>query len=550
VAEFSIFHPPGPFGLKTNPFGANVANLGLFRALALHGGLDALQIVNLRPGDVDELIEGLLGGGSTATEIRAGHIMDQRTIAATGVMLRGQPELAELAWLRRRAVGDRAYSLMGLVHTTAPPFMRESTAAAIIAPAFPWDAVICTSPSVREGLERMFAAWGDYLAEQTGGRPPPMPQLPVIPLGVEAGRFAAYADRPEARARLRAELGLSDDDVLVIWVGRLSFFEKAFPQAMFKAVQAAAAGVGVKVAFAMVGWFPNPERDRGWYEAAARAYAPDVPLRFLDGNDAEQVGDAWAAADVFLSLVDNIQETFGITPLEAMAAGLPVVVSDWDGYRFTVRHGTEGFLVPTLLPPAGGLGDSMVMRHTLTIDTYQAYVGAIAQHTAVHVGAAAGAVGELVASPDLRKRMGAAGRARIAAAFDWPVYVALAAELAEVRKAAADPPSRHRSSPVRGDPFRDFRGFATDALTPEHPVRAAPGVSGRDVLATAEIELDQMFGGWRAILEECARALDLLASGRAATVRQVLVEFPVDRRRAVELGILWMAKLGFVDWLT
>ena len=49
------------------------------------------------------------------------------------------------------------------------------------------------------------------------------------------------------------------------------------------------------------------------------------------------VGELWAAADVFLSLVDNIQETFGITPLEAMAAGLPVVASDWDGYRYTMR---------------------------------------------------------------------------------------------------------------------------------------------------------------------------------------------------------------------
>ncbi len=30
---------------------------------------------------------------------------------------------------------------------------------------------------------------------------------------------------------------------------------------------------------------------------------------------------AWASADVFCSLSDNIQETFGIVPIEAMAAG-------------------------------------------------------------------------------------------------------------------------------------------------------------------------------------------------------------------------------------
>ena len=40
-----------------------------------------------------------------------------------------------------------------------------------------------------------------------------------------------------------------------------------------------------------------------------------------------------------MSLADNIQETFGLTPVEAMAAGLPCVMSDWDGYRDTVRDG-------------------------------------------------------------------------------------------------------------------------------------------------------------------------------------------------------------------
>ncbi|HEY8574104.1 glycosyltransferase family 4 protein [Phenylobacterium sp.] len=553
MADLSIFHPPGPFGLKTNPFGASVANLGLFRALALHGGFERLQVMSLRPTEPDELIASLLDGASTPTRIEGGVILDQRTVAATGALLRGQPEVADLAWLRRRTVGDAAYSLAGLVHTLAPPFMREMTAAVSVAPTHPWDAIVCTSPSVRDGLTQMFGEWHEYLAERMGGSAPPAAQLPIIPLGVDAARFAGLADRPDARAGLRRELGLADDDVLVIWVGRLSFFEKAFPQAMFKAVQAAAHETGVKLTFALAGWFPG-ERDRGYYETAARAYAPDVPVHFLDGNDFDQVGALWAAGDIFLSLVDNIQETFGITPIEAMAAGLPVVASDWDGYRSTVRDGVDGFLVPTLLPPAGGLGESMVLRHSLSIDTYQAYVGAVAQHTAVHVGRAARAIAELAKSPDLRRRMGAAGRARIAEAFDWPVvarqYRELFEELGRIRAGADTAALARRPHPVKGDPFRDFRGFATHALSLDGRIGAAPGVSGEDVRCTKPIELDQAFSGWRASLDECARALDLIASGRATTVRQLLLEFPVERRRAVELGVAWMAKLGLVDWLT
>src|SRR6185437_9144143 len=136
--------------------------------------------------------------------------------------------------------------------------------------------------------------------------------------------------------------------------------------------------------FAMAGWFPN-DGDRGFYEDAAKGHAPDVPVHFLDGNDQTLLGELWAGADVFISLVDNIQETFDITPVEAMAAGLPVVVSDWDGYRSTVRDGVEGFLIPTLGGPTSGLGVTMISRHLFEIMSYQAYVGEVAQYTAVHV---------------------------------------------------------------------------------------------------------------------------------------------------------------------
>jgi hypothetical protein len=33
------------------------------------------------------------------------------------------------------------------------------------------------------------------------------------------------------------------------------------------------------------------------------------------------------------------------------------------------------------------------------------------------------------------------------------------------------------------------------------------------------------------------------------TVRDVLVSFPQPRRKAVAMGLMWMAKLGLIDWL-
>lgn len=550
--RLAIFHPQPRLGLGDNPFGKDVANLELFQALARHGGFDHVDVLGLRAtGDPEELSRALFGDAAPAATVGAGSILHQQLAADAGALLRGQPDLYNLAWLRRRTVGDRAYSLLGLVHTLAPPAIRQIIAMASVAPTHPWDAIICTSPSVRDGLTSMFDAWGGYLAERTGGTAPPRPTLPIVPLGVDGPRFAGLADRPQARAAVRARLGLSEADVLVIWVGRLSFYEKAFPQAMFQAVRRAAEATAANVHFAMAGWFPH-ESDRQRYEAAAAQHAPGVGVHFLDGNDREATGELWAGGDVFISLVDNIQETFGITPLEAMAAGLPVVVSDWDGYRFTVRDGVEGFLIPTLGGPTGGHGHSMAQRHIMEAMSYQSYVGEVAQYTAVHVGRAAEAIARLIASPDLRRRMGAAGRERVRTAFDWPVVArqmrALADELDGVRRGASDPATRFAGDPVRGDPFLDFAGFASRVLRLDTPLRAAAGSTGADVLAIPP-GLDHAFPGLRADPAECALALDLLATVRARTVREVLTEFPEERRRLVLAGLAWMAKLGLVDWL-
>jgi glycosyltransferase involved in cell wall biosynthesis len=73
-------------------------------------------------------------------------------------------------------------------------------------------------------------------------------------------------------------------------------------------------------------------------------------------------------------LSDNIQETFGLTPVEAMACGLPVVISDWNGYKETVDDQREGFLIPTWMPPPG-LGEELALAHAMGLASYDQYIG-------------------------------------------------------------------------------------------------------------------------------------------------------------------------------
>ena len=559
IKELALFHPPGRFVLPGNPFGKDVANGALFRALARSGGYRQLHVLNQRGLAPEQIAEGLLVEGEAGPRLASGPLWSTAIPSRAGVLLRGQPYLSELAWIRRNQGRDDAYSLVGLIHTLAPPAVRESIGASAVAPLQPWDALVCTSPAVQHALGEMFENWGGYLQERFAGQRSCLPQLPLIPLGVEVEAIAAQAASGDARTAMRARFGIAEQDVMVLWLGRLSYFEKAFPQVMFQAVQEAAQKSGVRVHFLLLGWFPNGEADQQLYRQAAAAYASDVNVLELDGNDQASVAQSWAAADIFLSLVDNIQETFGLAPVEAMAAGLPVVVSDWDGYRYTVRDGVEGFLIPTLGAPGGAPGELLAHLHSLGLETYQTYVGAVAQHTAVHGGEAAAALARLIGSPDLRASMGAAGQRRARQMFSWPVvvdqYNALFNELTQRRlhdQAQAEAKSPYRISPLRGDPFADFAGFATTVLDPATRLRLRPGVGEKAFAHAHTVALNHQYPGLRGSWEEAARLLTLVAAAdpaRGCLVAELTADFSPERRPFIQTTLVWLAKLGLLDWL-
>ena len=60
------------------------------------------------------------------------------------------------------------------------------------------------------------------------------------------------------------------------------------------------------------------------FKKEVKTLCPNINCIFLDGTDQENKHKTLASSDIFISLSDNIQETFGLTPIEGMAAGLAV----------------------------------------------------------------------------------------------------------------------------------------------------------------------------------------------------------------------------------
>lgn len=465
---------------------------------------------------------------------------DRGALAEAGAVRIGSPTLQREAWARR-AGGATRYSLTGVAQSLAEREVMAELAALLVAPLEPWDALICTSLAAQKAVEAQLAAIAHYLKARFEAARIPPAVLVTIPQGVHTADFAFD---PEARRRWRDALSLPADAAVVLHVAD-DGPTAANPVPMALALQQAARRTGQPLYWILCGAAPDPA-----FREAAAGLCPEVQLRFVAAADVRAHGPIWSAADAFLSLADSVEESFGRTVAEAMAAGLPSVVSDWDGHRTSVRHGTDGFRIRTAVPRAG-LGADLAFRYAHGLSDAEAYLAAQSQFTAVDLEQAGEALAALLKTPELRGKMGAAAQARAQAVFDWkaivPQYQALWAELARRRQAAPpQPPRSGGENPWGLDPFHMFAAYATHALGPADTVQLTRAYPPADLAALMAAPAVRRADPRLPTLDQTKALVAALSQDRPAAVGPVLAAFPAEQRPTLERGLVWLAKYGLL----
>lgn len=526
--------------------GRRSASAGFLAAYLRHAGERRLTCLLHEPEDVTALHDFVARHDGAARPVDAIALRDLAQLASIGTLYTPGPDLGRYAWLRR-SFDQRSFSLVGVTHTLSESRAMEAVGRLLTAPVQPWDALVCTTTAAKSAVERVLGEYGDYFRSLTGTRLDCRARLPVIPLGVDCDAFVAEEGEGAA---FRARHNIPQDAVVLLYMGRLDHAEKANPVPLYIAAQHAAERIDKPLCLLEVGWFRSDFFAEAFAQAAA-VLAPSLTRIVLDSRHAAN-RRAWFAADIFVSLADSVQETFGLTPIEAMAAGLPVVVSDWDGYRDTVRDGVDGFRLRTLTPPAGS-GEALALDYAFGTFNHTMFSAAASQSSAVDVNACAEALVRLIADPDLRRRMGAAGRRRAVEAFDWRLVIAayqeLWRELGERRRsapeAAALAPGRP-ARPLEMDPFDLFRGWSSDRLAPE-TVLTLPVATA--ALAGAMREL-------RAAAPVPAMLLDAAKTGRLVESLQQAPAVAGDLIEGLEPALrpagwrtlAWLAKTALLSW--
>ena len=313
---------------------------------------------------------------------------------------------------RRAAIGDGASSVPGvLAHVAAPYLTATPVALARVLRGEGCRAILCQE--YEEGRFDVSVALGRVLrvpvvATFQGGdhtRTPVERLLRgravraasglVVAAAAEAARVRErYRVLPErlaaitnpfdpaslpltTRAAARAELGLDDGARVAMWHGRVDIDPKGI-DTLVEAWSEVRATCSVPPTLLLLGTGSGA----GWLRDRIEALGLD-DVRWRDEYvlDRRVIGTYLSAADVFV--LPSRQEGFPVAPVEAMAAGLPVVATDAPGVRAVVGDGEAAGGVIVAREDAGALAAEL-RRFLDDLDLSSAVGAAAARRVAEH----------------------------------------------------------------------------------------------------------------------------------------------------------------------
>ncbi len=421
----------------------------------------------------------------------------------------------------------------------------------LLADSFPCDSIVCTSAAARHSLRSLLDSVAAHLDADAGVHSRYQGRFDLIPIGVDTNRFC-----PWPKAEVRAKIGLPGDACVILFLGRLSFIDKADLHPLLFAFRQILEARGRPRTLLLV----LAGSDSGGYLAALQARIAELELtksvRIL--AQPREAHLLFSAADVFVSPADSLQESFGLSVIEAMASGVPQVVSDWNGYRETVEHGGTGFLVPTYWARA----DTDICKVSPLFGSEWDYDHALlGQQVAVDCAKLREYLELLIHNSDLREEMGNRSRKRAVALFSWPVIVRQYEALwRELRQIAWGAPLNGTSRMSYAQPayFDTFKHYATRILDDDAEFEITP--RGTQALTAGGRE----FRGYPAIrtalldAQVLERALGAFDPGKVSdesparktlseVARELVAGNPEYHKDRAKRHILWLLKQGYIS---
>jgi alpha-maltose-1-phosphate synthase len=225
---------------------------------------------------------------------------------------------------------------------------------------------------------------------------------------------------------------------------------------------------------------------------------------------------------------------------------LPVLASNWDGYRDAIQHGTTGVLVDSYMP-AVSMAD-VAFRHISGMDSYDSYIGAVSQLCLVDVDQVAHWITTLAADPALRRKLGAAGRQAVLKNYDWSAVLPRYRSLWDEQLAILDKARAAGSKPSIGwrnyDPALAFASFPSHRMHGGTSLMSGPHFELWEEIVKMPGTVVNTHALIRATEFNALRAA--FADGRVHTIDAIAKGFAEPIRPLVVRALHWLVKIGLL----
>jgi glycosyltransferase involved in cell wall biosynthesis len=470
MKRFGSIFPFLESGRQVRHLGRLVANYEFAKALLRYGTFDEYVFANTSRANLQAFAQTVQEWGLPADRLSRVRYVGYLDLPA---LLRNQAFhvfhlggwgafMPGLHYIRSRYASN-PWPITGVTHSLNGREVIDHAVRMSHARMAPYDAVFCTSLDGREALRRLLDGGSAIAGRRFDG------QLEHLPLGLDDDLIDARGNRERARARLR----IAADAVVLLVLGRMTPFQKMDLGPLLRTFAQQIVPASPRPVCLLLAGGASAEDLRLLTNSVDR-YGLEQHVRLHANFPIEHKADVLASADILVSPVDNAQETFGLSLLEGMAAGLPVVASRFDGYKDLVQDGEDGFLIDTYGSSVDPMAEWFDLLDPNIAQLFQS------QGVAIDLGQLARRVLQLVGDEGLRARMAAAGRAKVERTYRWSRVIAryedtwdrLALEASRVGIVRAPEPEH----PFNLGPGALFSHYASHSLGADRRVTAVTQV--------------------------------------------------------------------------
>jgi glycosyltransferase involved in cell wall biosynthesis len=438
-----------------------------------------------------------------------------------------------LVYLRNKYAKNK-FPITGLIHSLNGIETNYHAMKMCFAPLLSYDTIICSSEAGQKVVKNIFTSLSKALLEQNV-KSSFSGNTAIIPLGVN-DTFLQKMDKQICRERL----SIPEYATVLLTLGRLSPQTKADLFPLIKTFKRLSSDIADKPLVLIIAGGASKAQQKVANELITENGLEDS-VYLVTNFETELKQYLYGSADIYISLSDNLQETFGISVIEAMGAGMPVVVSDLNGYKDLVTHGKTGYKVPTLWT------DRFDMAELADIMNFRTMQIMLAQCMVVDVEKLYEYLNTLINNQDLQISIGKEGRKTVQKKFRWSTIIGQYESLWDTlfeQSQSYEGNIEQRTNPFLNDYLNNFSHYSTSTVNEDYLCVITN--EGRETINSGKTPIPYTDIGTLLNSKVVLEILKLLIKKKLC-IHDILKKIAGPKETEEPLyTLLWMAKYGLI----